>query len=89
MLGQIKQNIEDLISRYEVLKAENARLQALLRDKEAEMGKAKDEISTLKQTIDNLNLKSAFVATGEDRVRLKARIDTMIRKIDKCLSLMS
>lgn len=89
MLGQIKQNIEDLISRYEVLKAENARLQALLRDKEAEMGRAKDEISTLKQTIDNLNLKSAFVATGEDRVRLKARIDTMIRKIDKCLSLMS
>ncbi len=89
MLEQIKQNIEDLISRYEVLKAENSRLEEQLRSKEAEVGKAKEEISALKQKIDNLNLKSAFAATGEDRVRLKARIDSMIRQIDRCLSLMS
>lgn len=89
MLGQIKQNIEDLISRYEVLKAENARLEDVLRSREAELGKAKEEISALKQSIDNLNLKSAFAATGEDSARLKARIDTMIRQIDKCLSLMN
>lgn len=89
MLEQIKQNIEDLISRYEVLKAENARLEELLRKKETEVDNAKEEISTLKQTIDNLNLKTAFAATGEDSARLKARIDAMIRQIDKCLSLMS
>ena len=89
MLEQIKQNIEDLISRYEVLKAENARLEELLRKKETEVDNAKEEISALKQTIDNLNLKTAFAATGEDSARLKARIDVMIRQIDKCLSLMS
>ena len=89
MLEQIKHNIEDLISRYEVLKAENARLEELLRKKEAEVDNAKEEISALKQTIDNLNLKTAFAATGEDSARLKARIDAMIRQIDKCLSLMS
>lgn len=89
MLEQIKQNIEDLISRYEVLKAENARLEELLRKKETEVDNAKEEISALKQTIDNLNLKTAFAATGEDSARLKARIDAMIRQIDKCLSLMS
>ncbi|MBO7510897.1 MAG: hypothetical protein J6T35_06905 [Bacteroidales bacterium] len=89
MLEQIKRNIEDLISRYEVLKAENARLEELLRKKETEVDNAKEEISTLKQTIDNLNLKTAFAATGEDSARLKARIDAMIRQIDKCLSLMS
>lgn len=89
MLEQIKRNIEDLISRYEVLKAENARLEELLRKKETEVDNAKEEISTLKQTIDNLNLKTAFSATGEDSARLKARIDAMIRQIDKCLSLMS
>lgn len=89
MLEQIKRNIEDLISRYEVLKAENARLEELLRKKETEVDNAKEEISTLKQTIDNLNLKTAFAATGEESARLKARIDAMIRQIDKCLSLMS
>lgn len=89
MLEQIKQNIEDLISRYEVLKADNARLEELLRKKETEVDNAKEEISALKQTIDNLNLKTAFAATGEDSARLKARIDAMIRQIDKCLSLMS
>ncbi len=89
MLEQIKQNIEDLISRYEVLKAENTRLEELLRKKETEVDNAKEEISALKQTIDNLNLKTAFAATGEDSARLKARIDAMIRQIDKCLSLMS
>ena len=89
MLEQIKQNIEDLISRYEVLKAENARLEELLRKRETEVDNAKEEISTLKQTIDNLNLKTAFAATGEDSARLKARIDAMIRQIEKCLSLMS
>lgn len=89
MLEQIKQNIEDLISRYEVLKAENARLEELLRKKEAELDNAKGEISALKQTIDNLNLKTAFAATGEDSARLKSRIDAMIHQIDKCLGLMN
>ena len=89
MLEQIKHNIEDLISRYEVLKAENARLEELLRKKEAELDNAKGEISALKQTIDNLNLKTAFAATGEDSARLKARIDAMIHQIDKCLGLMN
>ena len=89
MLEQINKNIQDLISRYEVKKAENEKLEGLLRSKQLELDNAKEEISALKQTIDNLNLKTAFEASGEDTVRLKARIDMMIRQIDKCLSLMS
>ena len=89
MLEQIHSSIQELISRYEVAKAENERLEGLLRSKQLELGNAKEEISALKQTIDNLNLKTAFAATGEDSARLKARIDAMIRQIDKCLSLMS
>ena len=86
MLEQIKKNIADLISRYEVLKAENQRLNGLLQLRQEEVDKAREEISALQQTIENLKLKNAFA--GGDNEEAKEKIDRLIRQIDKCIAML-
>lgn len=86
MLEQIKRNIEDLISRYEVLKAENQRLDGLLQRRQEEVDKAREEISALQQTIENLKLKNAFA--GGDNEAAKEKIDRLIHQIDKCITML-
>lgn len=86
MLEQIKRNIEDLISRYEVLKAENQRLNGLLQLRQEEVDKAREEISALQQTIENLKLKNAFA--GGDNEAAKEKIDRLIHQIDKCMAML-
>ena len=86
MLEQIKRNIEDLISRYEVLKAENQRLNGLLQLRQEEVDKAREEISALQQTIENLKLRNAFA--GGDKEAAKEKIDRLIHQIDKCMAML-
>ncbi len=86
MLEQIKRNIEDLISRYEVLKAENQRLNGLLQLRQEEVDKAREEISALQQTIENLKLRNAFA--GGDNEAAKEKIDRLIHQIDKCMAML-
>ena len=86
MLEQIKRNIEDLISRYEVLKAENQRLDGLLQRRQEEVDKAREEISALQQTIENLKLRNAFA--GGDNEAAKEKIDRLIHQIDKCMAML-
>lgn len=87
MLEQIQYDIQKMISRLEVLKDENEKLNGQLAAKQAEVDGAKEEINALKQTIESLKLKSALTADGKGSEEAKAKIDSLIRQIDKCLAL--
>lgn len=86
MLDQLQQNIVQLISKYETLKEENRSLTSKLEEVREELSKATEEISTLKQTNENLKLKSAFVQS-ESTVEAKEKIDRLIHQIDKCIEM--
>ena len=87
MLEKIQYDIQNIISQLEVLKAENAKLKEFLEAKQTEADNAKEEINALKQTIESLKLKSALTAGGKGSEEAKAKIDSLIRQIDKCLAL--
>ena len=84
MLEDVREYIKQLIARYEAVKAENENLrQELLSCKQtAEAQKAK--ILEMESEISTLFLSQAFSATPGPEA--KAKIDQMIREIDKCIS---
>ena len=46
------------------------------------------QIAELEKKIDNLNLTTAFVGSQADLSEPKRKIESLIREIDRCVSLM-
>ena len=87
MLETIKQKIAQLIAAYEAEKAERERVQALLEQAEIQNKQYREQITELNRTIDNLKLAEAFKAGPASSPEAKKKIDSLIRDIDKCISL--
>ena len=85
MLEDIRKQIEQLIARYEAEKAENERLRQELHASE-ETGKAlRKQIDILESEIETQKLAQAF-SGGSPSPETKAKVDTLIKEIDKCIS---
>ena len=85
MLEEIRKQIEQLIARYEAVKAENQRLRQELqacKETGAALRKQNNELET---EIETRKLAEAFSA-GVPSAEAKAKVDTLIREIDKCIS---
>ena len=87
MLETNKQKIAQLIAVYEAEKAERERVQALLEQAEVQNRQYREQITELNRTIDNLKLAEAFKAGQASSPEAKKKIDSLIRDIDKCISL--
>ena len=87
MLEDIKTNIEKLISHYEREKSRADGLAADLAAAKAELEAAKAHARDLDAQIDNLKLQFAFSGAG-DPAEAKARINKLIREIDRCIKLL-
>ncbi|MBR5199706.1 MAG: hypothetical protein IKW20_07785 [Bacteroidales bacterium] len=87
MLETIKQKIAQLIAAYEAEKAERERVQALLEQADIQNKQYREQITELNRTIDNLKLAEAFKAGPASSPEAKKKIDSLIRDIDKCISL--
>lgn len=84
MLEDVRANIEQLIARYEAEKAENQRLRQELHACEETGAQLKRQIMDLESEIDTRILAEAFSAAPGPESR--AKLDTIIREIDKCIS---
>ena len=87
MLETIKQKIAQLIAAYEAEKAERERVQALLEQADIQNKQYREQTTELNRTIDNLKLAEAFKAGPASSPEAKKKIDSLIRDIDKCISL--
>ena len=87
MLETIKLKIAQLIAAYEAEKAERERVQALLEQADIQNKQYREQITELNRTIDNLKLAEAFKAGPASSPEAKKKIDSLIRDIDKCISL--
>ena len=84
MLENVRNNIEQLIARYEAVKAENENLRRELLSCKDTGEAQKAKIMELESEVSSLLLSQAFnAAPGEDA---KARLDSLIKEIDKCIS---
>ena len=84
MLENIRKNIEQLIARYEAEKAENERLRQELRTREETGASLRKQIMELESEIETRKLTEAFSAAAP--ADAKAKVDTLIKEIDKCIS---
>ena len=84
MLENIRNNIEQLIARYEAEKAENERLRQELRTREETGASLRKQIMELESEIETRKLTEAFSAAAP--ADAKAKVDTLIKEIDKCIS---
>ena len=85
MLEDIRKQIEQLIARYEAEKAENIRLRQELQACEETGKNLRKQIDELESEIETRKLAQAF-SSGAPSPEAKAKVDTLIREIDKCIS---
>ena len=88
MLETLKQNIKQLIAAYETEKTERERLQAELEQAEARNEAYRKQITELDRQIDNLKLTEAFKAGGAGSPEAKKKINSLLKEIDRCISLL-
>ena len=85
MLEEVRNHIEQLIARYEAVKAENEKLRHELRASEETGAALRKQLEELESEIETRKLAAAF--GGENaRLEAKAKVDTLIKEIDKCIS---
>ncbi|MBR4735324.1 MAG: hypothetical protein IK052_04460 [Bacteroidales bacterium] len=84
MLESIRTNIEQLIARYEAVKAENENLRRELQACKETGDAQKARILEMESEISSLLLSQAFNAAPGGEA--KARLDSLIKEIDKCIS---
>ncbi len=85
MLQDIRKEIEQLIARFEAEKAENERLRQELQACEQTGENLRKQIHELESEIETRKLAEAF-SSGTFNAQAKAKVDTLIREIDKCIS---
>ena len=88
MLETVKQNIKQLIAAYETEKTERTRLQSALEQAEAQNEAYRKQITELERQIDNLKLAEAFKAGGEGSPEAKKKINSLLKEIDRCITLL-
>ena len=85
MLENLRKQIEQLIARYEAEKAANQRLRQELQACEETGANLRKQINELESQIETRKLAEAF-SSGTFNAEAKAKVDTLIREIDKCIS---
>jgi predicted nuclease with TOPRIM domain len=88
MLDTVKQKIQQLIAAYEAEKMERTRLQSALDQANAENEACRKQITELERQIDNLKLAEAFKASGAGSPEAKKKISSLMKEIDRCISLL-
>jgi len=85
---QMQQRLKLLISNYMVLKRENVQLKKEIAKKQTLLTDREQLLQTLQQQLDVLKLsKDSF--SEDEKSELNKRIETYIKEIDRCLSLLN
>jgi phage shock protein A len=88
MLDSVKQNIKRLIAAYEAEKELRVKLQNALDQANAQNEACRKQITELERQIDNLKLAEAFKAGSEGSPEAKKKINSLLKEIDRCISLL-
>ncbi|MDR1678393.1 MAG: hypothetical protein LBR81_01275 [Prevotellaceae bacterium] len=87
LIRSLQNKIAQLRQLYEAEKNKSAMLAAKLEHEKKELMWSNKKYLELHTKHDNLLVTGMLSATEEDRKRNKAKLDKMVREIDKCLAL--
>ncbi len=88
MLETVKEQIKRLIAAYESEKHERIRLASELERSQQQNEAYRKQIIELERQIDNLKLTGAFMGGSADTSAARKKIDSLIKEIDRCITLM-
>ncbi|MDO5442296.1 MAG: hypothetical protein Q4G10_01360 [Bacteroidia bacterium] len=88
MLEDIQKNFERIIALYEAEREKNNDLLSKLTVSENANETYKKQITELERQIENLKLAEAFLMPAGSADEAKGRIDSLIKEISKCISLL-
>ncbi len=88
MLENIRKDVERLVAAYEAEKKLRTSLEDELRHCKDEIEAYRKQIAELDRQTDNLKLRNAFLDASGDSDVARKRIESLIKDIDKCISLM-
>jgi len=88
LINAFEKKLRKLISGYQSLQVQNAKLKAELETEHENLMKAHSEILELRKKNDHLILAGQLGGSVEGRTEAKKQIDKMVREIDQCLALL-
>ncbi len=89
IVDSLQSKLNSLLSKYDLLQIEN---EQLLEKSEALVKKVdyqSKSIHTVENKYESLKIANAIVGSKEDKHLTKLKINTLIRKIDKCIAQLS
>ncbi len=89
VINNLKRKIEQIISGYEQLAAENRLIKEELNKCSEELKEYKQLNLELEEKINKLQLAEAFKSSSSDAKEAKQKIAIIIKEIDKCISLLN
>lgn len=89
VLTNLKKKIENLISRYEQVVAENKHLLTELEKYKFALNQSINREKESETKINNLQLIEAFKASSVDVKEAKQKIARLVKEIDKCIALLN
>ena len=89
LLTEFQVRIRQLMLFCDRLKSDNAKLSALLEEKDAEVKTLKEEVELLGIKYENLKMDRALSSQdGQGAEKAKARLAKLVRDVDKCIAML-
>jgi phage shock protein A len=88
LVSRINEQVLELLGRHQKLKSERAELQTQNSELQENIEKLKTEINQLKEQIVKLKI-SKSLTERKDSTEVKAKVDELLREIDKCVGLLN
>ncbi|MDY7395428.1 hypothetical protein UMM65_09260 [Aureibaculum sp. 2210JD6-5] len=85
IVDSLQGKLENLLTKYELLKIENQQLLEKSEKLVQEVQKGQESLSAIENKYESLKVANAMVGCKEDKHTTKLKINTLIREIDKCI----
>ncbi|MEE4255728.1 MAG: hypothetical protein V2I47_01685 [Bacteroidales bacterium] len=88
LVSKINEQVLELLGRHQALRSERTELQVRNAELQETVEKLNTEIDQLKEQIVKLKI-SKSLTDKEDSKEVKAKVDELLREIDKCVGLLN
>ncbi len=88
IVDSLQSKLDRLLSKYELLQIENQQLLEKSDKLVQEIDSQKESFDNLASKYESLKVANAIVGSKEDKHATKLKINTLIREIDKCITLL-
>jgi predicted RNase H-like nuclease (RuvC/YqgF family) len=89
IVGALKNKVEKLLSLYNDLETENAKIKSETQDLTLKLKNKESEIEFLKNKYNKLKLAKNLIGATDDSHDAKIKINRIVREIDKCIALLN